>query len=485
MRSADKLGDTSSRSPKAARANIKRGAELTAREREIAALVGKGLTNRSIANELVISERTAEFHVEQIMNKRGFHSRTQIAAWVAQHWLEGAAAEHEAESTTVIEGSTPQHVHTRWRVAVAIVVASLSLVLVVALASWRPGSATSIQTVVGTGVRAASNDVGTASSINLTFVTAITTDAMDNLYFVDGHQIRELTSKGTVTTIAGVLDPGYSGDGGPAIAARLNAPQGLAIASDGSLFVADTLNNRVRRVDQQGMIWTVAGSSLAGYSGDGGPATLAQLNLPVGLALGFGRDLYVADSGNHRVRRISSDGIISTVAGTGELGYAGDAGPATSSPVGWPTGLAFDHKGNLYIADASNDRVRKVDLNGTITTMAGTGIRGYSGDGTRASSAQLNLAPGPPQGAGQGLGVDAEGNVYIADTANHRVRRVSVAGLITTVAGTGYAGYTGDGGSASSAEINGPLALAVTADGGLYIADTENNRIREVAETSR
>jgi sugar lactone lactonase YvrE len=152
--------------------------------------------------------------------------------------------------------------------------------------------------------------------------------------------------------------------------------------------------------------------------------------------------------------------------------------------VGWPTGLAFDHKGNLYIADASNDRVRKLDLSGTITTVAGTGVRGYSGDGTRASLAQLNLAPGPPRSAGQGLAVDTRGNLYIADTANHRVRKVAVGGLITTVAGTGQAGYSGDGGPAGAAKLNAPLALAVDSDDNLFIADTENNRIRMVNDAS-
>jgi sugar lactone lactonase YvrE len=148
--------------------------------------------------------------------------------------------------------------------------------------------------------------------------------------------------------------------------------------------------------------------------------------------------------------------------------------------VGWPTGLAFDSRGNLYVADAFSDRIRRVDLTGTVTTVAGTGVRGYSGDGTRASLAQINLAPGPPRSVGQVLAVDTEGGLYFADTANNRVRRVSVDGAITTLVGTGRAGYSGDGVPASAAQLSGPLGLAVDPDGGLYVADTENNRIRKV-----
>lgn len=482
----DQSGGSTRRSAQSPQARPKRDARLTPREREIAALVGKGFTNRAIANQLVISERTAEFHVEQIMNRLGFHSRTEIAAWVAQRGLLDVGEREPISAGDEMKRPVVQTALTRWRVpAVAILAGLMSLAVVLAFARWPRVSAISIQTVAGTGLRGASDDVGTPMAANLTLVPGMAVDAADDVFFVDGHRIRELASNGTLTTFAGAADPGYSGDGGPAIAARLNAPQGLAIGSDGSLYVADMLNNRIRKVNQQGVIWTVAGTAQAGYSGDDGPAVMAQLNLPVGVAVGFGRVVYVADSGNHRVRRIGSDGVIVTVAGTGDLGYAGDAGPATSATVGWPTGLAFDHKGNLYIADAFNDRVRKLDLSGTITTVGGTGIRGYSGDGTRASLAQLSLAPGPPHSAGQGLAVDTEGNLYIADTANHRVRRVSVGGLITTVAGTGQAGYSGDGGPASAAKLNGPLALAVDADDTLFIADTENNRIRKVTEASR
>ncbi|HLZ29446.1 MAG TPA: LuxR C-terminal-related transcriptional regulator [Chloroflexota bacterium] len=486
MEVGDQSGGSSRRSVKSPRVRAKRDTGLTPREREIAALVAKGFTNRSIAQQLVISERTAEFHVEQIMNKLGFHSRAEVAAWVAQRSVLDVGEREPTSAVDEVKTPAAQTAPTRWRVpALATLAGLIALAVVLAFAWWPRGSAISIQTIAGSGLRGTSDDVRTPTAADLTLVPGMAIDPADDLYFVDGHRVRELTSNGKLMTIAGAADPGYSGDGGPAIAARLNAPQGLAIGSDGSLYIADMLNNCIRKVDQQGVISTVAGTAQAGYSGDGGPAALAQLNSPVGVAAGFGRVVYIADSANHRVRRIGSDGVIVTVAGTGELGYAGDAGPATSAPVGWPTGLAFDHKGNLYIADAFNDRVRKLDLSGTITTVAGTGIRGYSGDQTRASLAQLSLAPGPPRSAGQALAVDTEGNLYIADTANQRVRRVSVGGQITTVAGTGKAGYSGDGGPASAAELNGPLALAVDADDTLFIADTENNRIRKLNDASR
>jgi DNA-binding CsgD family transcriptional regulator/sugar lactone lactonase YvrE len=485
VRGGGQSSGDSRRSGEPRRGVAKRDTGLTPREREIAALVGQGLTNREIASRLVISERTAEFHVEQILNRLGFHSRTEIAVWAVQNGLlgtppSGATPTLDRMTLPATQLAGPRRLIT----AVSIVAALVSLGVVLVFAVWRPGSSTSIRSVAGTGIRAASNDTRTAMAADLTLPLGMAADAMGDAYFVDGNRIRKLTASGAISTVAGAVDPGYSGDGGPALAARLNAPQSLAIDSDGSLYIADLLNSRVRKVDPQGVIRTVVGTGQAGYSGDGGPADQAQLNMPVGVAVGFGRVVYVADSANHRVRRIGPDGAIATFAGTGELGYAGDAGPATSAPVGWPTGLAFDHKGNLYIADGFSDRIRKVDLSGTITTVAGTGVRGFSGDATRANMAQLNLAPGPPRSAGQGLAVDLEGNLYIADTANHRVRKVSVSGLITTLAGTGQAGYSGDGGPAAAGQLNGPLGLAVDNNGSLYIADTENNRIREVSDPS-
>jgi sugar lactone lactonase YvrE len=222
---------------------------------------------------------------------------------------------------------------------------------------------------------------------------------------------------GTITTVAGTGVAGFSGDGGPATAAQLSAPQQLAVGS-GNLYIADTSNNRVRRVDlATGTITTFAGTGTSGFSGDGGPATAAQLNYPVGLAIGSG-NLYISDQNNYRVRKVDLvTGIITTAVGTGVRGYSGDGGPAAAAQVGRPLGLALD-SANLCIADYDNARIRKVDLTtGIITTVAGMGVMGFSGDGGPAEAAQLY---GP-----NAVALDSA-NLYISDSFNNRVRRVSL-----------------------------------------------------------
>src|ERR1019366_6300837 len=265
----------------------------------------------------------------------------------------------------------------------------------------------------------------------------------------------------------------HSGDGGPATSAQLNTPMGVAAQYssptsanlDYFLYIADTANNVVRRVDH-GVISNYAGNGTVGFSGDGNPATSAQLNGPQGLAVGpsaFG-NLYIADTQNHRVRMVTRDyHVITTVAGTGTAGSGGDGGPAASAQLNLPFGVAVDAPGNLYIAEFGNNRVRKVSTNGNMSTLAGSGVSGYSGDGGQATSAQLN---GP-----RGVAADGAGNVYIADSGNNRVRRVTPDGVITTVAGTGVAGVSGDGGLAVNAQVGNPIALAADFSGNLYIAD--------------
>ena len=220
-------------------------------------------------------------------------------------------------------------------------------------------------------------------------------DASGNLYIADtgNNRIRKVSATGIITTVAGNGSAGYSGDGGPATSAQLDGPEGVAVDGSGNLYIADTCNNRIRKVSATGIITTVAGNGSAGYSGDGGPATSAQLSLPAGVAVDGSGNLYIADSGNNRIRKVSATGIITTVAGNGSPGYSGDGGPATSAQLNQPAGVAVDASGNLYIADSSNNRIRKVSATGIITTVAGNGFDGYSGDGGPATSAATQLAP--------------------------------------------------------------------------------------------
>ena len=345
-------------------------------------------------------------------------------------------------------------------------------------------SSTGILTVVaGNGIRGFSGDGGPATSASLNQPSSVAVDTAGNLYIVDkdNQRIRKVTPGGTITTVAGNGDFGFTGDGGPATSASLNFPRGVAVDADGNLYIADTYSNRIRKVTPGGTITTVAGSGSAdpgagGFSGDGGPATSASLNFPTSAALDALGNLYIADLGNHRVRKVTPGGTITTVAGSGPPGaFSGDGGSATSASLNLPSGVAVDAAGNLFIADLINERVRKVDAIGIITTVAGNGSFGFSGDGGQATDAEL-ARPAD-------VAVDAAGDLYIADTDNQRVRKVTSGGIITTVAGNGNIGFSGDGGPAISAELHlssGAGGVAVDADNNLYIADTNNGRIRKV-----
>ena len=289
------------------------------------------------------------------------------------------------------------------------------------------------------------------------------------LYIADtaNNVVRRVDSNGVISNFAGTGTAGSSGDGSAATGAQLNGPQGLAVDSAGNLYIADTQNNRVRKVSG-GTISTVAGSGTAGFAGDGAAAASAQLNLPFGVAVDTAGNLYIAEFGNNRVRKVTAGGTISTLAGNGVSGYSGDGGQATGAMLNGPQGVAVDTAGNVYIADTGNNRVRKVAPNGTITTVAGNGIAGFS-DGGSAVNAQV--------GNPVAVAVDSAGNLYIAD-GSARVRKVFASGLITTIAGNGTNGYTGDGGIATSARLNGPSALAVDSAGNVWVADTLNNAVR-------
>ena len=293
-----------------------------------------------------------------------------------------------------------------------------------------------------------------------------------NLFIADpgNERIRKVDSAGVITTVAGTGIRGFSGDGGPAVDARLSSPGGVAVDGAGNLFIADLFNHQIRKVDSAGVITTVAGTGIRGFSRDGGPAVDAWLASPGGVAVDGAGNLFIADDGNRRIRKVDSAGVITTVAGTGGFGFSGDGGPAVDARLSYPRGVAVDGAGNLFIADWWDDRIRKVDSAGVITTVAGTGGFGFSGDGGPAVDARLR-SPG-------GVAVDGAGNLFIADEGNHRIRKVDSAGVITTVAGTGGFGFSGDGGPAVDARLRSPGGVAVDGAGNLFIADEGNGLIR-------
>jgi len=369
------------------------------------------------------------------------------------------------------------------------------LIAIVSVVGWAdlafaqaPGS---LVTAAGGGSQEAEGIPATDLALDKPFGAAV--DAAGNLYIADrlNNRIRRVDAlTGAVTTVAGTGASGYSGDGGPATQAQINGPQAVAVDAAGNLYIADSGNRRIRRVDAlTGVIATLAGTGERGFGGDGGPAADATFDEIVALAVHGQSSLYVADGinangqGNSRVRRIElASGIITTVVGSGSPGFSGDGGPATDASL-TPEGLAVDAAGNLYMADIINHRIRKVDATtNTITTVAGrgpvnfiTGIGGFSGDGGPATQAHLNFPAG--------VAVDADGHVYISDTENNRIRAVDPAsGIIVTVAGTGSPGVAGDGGRALDAQLNRPTRLDMDASGHLIIVDTFNDRIRRLVD---
>jgi trimeric autotransporter adhesin len=390
----------------------------------------------------------------------------------------------------------------------------------------------------GTGSAGYLGDGGDAASAMLNGPMGLALDAAGDLYVADtgNHAVRKISPAGVIGTVAGVGYPGFGGDGAAATEAHLNNPEGVALDAAGNLYIADTFNNRVRQVKPDGTMVTFAANGYPGFSGDDGPATAATLFFPTDVAVDRKGSVYIADLGNIRIRKVT-EGAITTFAGTsrgtlvdgefaaavrlngasgiavdpsgavfftqGSIGsgsglqvgdrrvwkigtdmrviavagnglnsFSGDYDPATRAQLDQPTGMALDGAGNLYFADTRNHRVRKISPNGIVVTVAGNAIGGFFGDGGQATVALLQSPTG--------VAVDAAGNLFIADTGNHRVREVFPNGIIGTVAGNGNAAFFGDGGSALNASLNSPRAIALDADGNLYIADTKNHRIRKV-----
>jgi hypothetical protein len=341
-------------------------------------------------------------------------------------------------------------------------------------------SSPTISTIAGTGTQGCTG-TGLATSATLNLPTGVKVDSSGNVYIADQTcaTVRKITaSTGDIAIIAGNGTNGYSGDGSAATSAELNDPTDVAIDSSGNVYIADYSNNRIRKVNTSGVISTYAGTGTWGYSGDSGQATSAELANPSGVALDSSGNLYIADFENKRIRKVSTSGVITTVAGNGTGGDTGDGAAATSAEINGAEFIAVDGAGDFWFSDQYDDVVRKVTAStGYISTVAGTkDSPGYSGDNGAATSAQLNVPTG--------VAVDASGNLYISDQDNYRIRMVNTSGTISTFAGTGTKGYSGDGGAPTSAELSTMYGLGVDASANLYIADTGNYRIRKVGSGS-
>ncbi|MEU7137349.1 SMP-30/gluconolactonase/LRE family protein [Streptomyces sp. NPDC046261] len=336
-----------------------------------------------------------------------------------------------------------------------------------------------IVTVAGYGDAVWSGDGHSAVSAGLDCPTGVAIDDLGNLYIADvaTDRVRKVDAKtGTIHAFAGNGLPTFGGDDKPAVSAHLWSPSDVAVDAQGNVYIADADNHRVRKVDAAtATITTVAGTGKPGHSGDDKPAVTSQLSNPRGVALDAGGNLYIADTDNQRLRRVDAKtGTITTVAGNGSQDGSGDDGPAAKAALNAPRGVAVDAQGNVYIADTGNHRVRRVDAaTATITTVAGTGKPGHSGDGEPAVKAQLSSP--------SGVAVDSDGNLFVAEYGTNRVRRVdAVTRTIDPVAGTGHPTFSGDTGAAVRAELASPRGVAVDRQGNLYIADTGNHRVRKV-----
>ncbi len=335
-----------------------------------------------------------------------------------------------------------------------------------------------VTTIAGTGSMAHSGDGGPASSASLFYPNNGFVDASGNIYITEmlyGHTVRKIdAATGIISTIAGTGFPGNTGDGGPATAAGIYWPAGIWVNTAGDIFMADSYSDVIRKIDgTTGIISRVAGTGATGYSGDGGPATSANLWAPNGICGDAAGNIFFTEYGSSTVRKITaSTGIISTVAGTGVTGTSADGGAATAAKLSRPQGPFVDNSGNVYVADVEAHRIRKISgSTGIITTVAGMGTSGYSGDGGPATDATL-FNP-------SGIFVDASSNIYIADASNSVIRKVTPAGIITTIAGNGTVGYSGDSGPATDAQLSGPSAVSVYS-GAIYLVDNGNNVIRKV-----
>jgi uncharacterized protein (TIGR03437 family) len=330
-----------------------------------------------------------------------------------------------------------------------------------------------ISTIAGTGTNGFAGDGGPATSATLAYPAGILFDSAGNLYIADASnsRVRKIDTNGNITTFAGTGDFGDFGDTNVATKAGLNRPYGLAFDKAGNLYIADAYNDAIRKVTASGNIMSTVAGTTEGFGGDGGGATGALLDTPTAVVLDAAGNLYIADTNNNRIRKVGTDGNINTFAGTGTGAGSGDGGPAINAAFNTPEGLAIDNAGNIYVADTSSHRIRKITPDGTITTVAGNGTGGFGGDGGPATQANLYYP--------KSVAVDAlSGNLYIADFLNSRIRVVTPDGNIYTAAGNGQYDYNGDGGPATNAALKFPWGVAVDATGKVYFSDDENSVIR-------
>ncbi|MBC7555282.1 MAG: hypothetical protein H7257_15030, partial [Taibaiella sp.] len=334
-----------------------------------------------------------------------------------------------------------------------------------------------IYTIAGNDTPAYSGDGGLAINASLNApVSVVVKNGIQYISDKANARIRRVNAAGIIRTIAGTGVSGFSGDGGPAIVAKFDQTAGLTLDAVGNIYIADQANQRIRKINTAGIVTTIAGTGASGGSGDGGPASNAQLNLPEDVAVDAAGNIYIADYGNAKIRKINTSGIISTIAGTGSFSSTGDGGPATAAET-VPYRITIDAAGNLYAAEYWYNKVRKINTAGIITTFAGTGSAGFSGDGGPASAAKLQ---GP-----YGVAADRFGNIFINDQENHRIRKVSYTGNIYTICGTGIFGHTGDGGPATNARIGDPRNVSVDDSGNVYFADINLHNVRKITRGNR
>jgi DNA-binding CsgD family transcriptional regulator/sugar lactone lactonase YvrE len=448
---------------------------LSPREREVAALVAEGLTNRDIAKRLFISERTVDGHLEHVREKLAVNSRSQIATWFVRQETPSAAVATPAEPVILPAPGARLMAHPRIWVATALVLAMLAAgvgllrLTAPALPTIKTiaGSAPSSDSIGGGGGYTGDGAFATNARLNRPSDIVVASDG--TIYIADygNGVVRRVTANGTITSYTGDITKPPAADGEIADTVSFGYPSNLAIDSGGNLYILTDLAGMLE-------VWKVRRDRFISRVVTVGPTTTTNLyKTPLGgLVVADDGALYIADRLHNRVWKFA-DGSKSPYAGTGETGFSGDGGAALDAKLDWPTGLALDKHGNLYIADTENNRIRKVDTLGTITTIAGDGRPGDSGDGGPAIEARLSLP--------FGVAVAADGTLVIADYGNNRLREVTPSHQMLALAGTKQGGFAGDNLPAITAQLSAPEGVAFDANGDLFVADTGNHRVREIA----